>query len=314
MIRFTTLLAAGLVWIAGYNALAQESASAVGSETAEIMAGKKTTEVAGKKTTEARKDTKKNKKEVKPYVSPYYSYDDDKDGVPNYRDKCPHTPRGEKVTPFGCPYDTDFDGMFDYEDNCDTIPGPRENYGCPWGDRDKDNVTDNIDRCPDVPGDPYNRGCPIVKKDSDGDGIYDADDVCPDVPGVVANHGCPEIKKEEKEVLKRAFENLLFEFGKDVIRTSSYISLNELAGIMKQNTESRLHLEGHTDNVGEDGANLDLSRRRAEAVKRYLAEKGISESRITTDGFGEARPKDTNDTDAGRAKNRRVEMIFHYTK
>jgi OmpA-OmpF porin, OOP family len=304
MTRLTILLTTGFIFAAGLGTFAQETASAVGSEAAEIMAGKKT----------ETKTVKRGKKEKNPYVSPYYAYDDDKDGVPNYRDKCPHTPSGEKVTPFGCPPDIDFDGVFDFEDNCDTIPGPRENKGCPWGDRDNDRVTDNVDRCPDVPGDPYNMGCPVVKKDSDGDGIFDADDVCPDVPGTIANHGCPEIRKEEKEVLKRAFENLLFEFNKDVIRPSSFASLNELAAIMKQNSESRLHLEGHTDNVGEDDKNLDLSRRRAAAVRTYLVEKGISEYRLTTDGFGESRPKDTNESDAGRAKNRRVEMIFHYEK
>ena len=302
--RFTTLLTTSLLLAAGLGVFAQETASTVGNEAAEIMAGKKT----------ETKAAKKGKKEIKAYVSPYYAYDDDKDGVPNYRDKCPHTPVGQKVTPFGCPPDIDFDGVFDYEDNCDTIPGPKENKGCPWGDRDKDRVTDNVDRCPDVPGDPHNMGCPIIKKDSDGDGIYDADDVCPEVPGTIANHGCPEIRKEEKEVLKRAFENLLFEFNKDVIRPSSFASLNELAAIMNQNSESRLHLEGHTDNVGEDDKNLDLSRRRAESVRTFLTGKGISEYRITTDGFGEARPKDTNESDAGRTKNRRVEMIFHYEK
>ncbi len=302
--RFGTLCTTLLFLATGYLASAQ-TASTANMESSEIMSGKKVEEA---------KKSHKNKKEMKPYVSPYYAYDDDKDGVPNYRDKCPHTPQGEKVTPFGCPPDTDFDGVFDYEDNCDTIPGPKDNHGCPWGDRDKDHVTDNIDRCPDTPGDPRNMGCPVVKKDSDGDGIYDADDVCPDVPGIVANHGCPELKKEEKEVLKRAFDNLLFESNKDVIKNSSYSSLNELATIMKQNTEARLHLEGHTDNVGNDDFNLDLSQRRAESVKRFLIERGISEYRITTNAFGEARPVDTNDTDPGRAKNRRVEMTFHYTK
>jgi OOP family OmpA-OmpF porin len=70
--------------------------------------------------------TKKGKKgAIAPYVSPYYKNDDDKDGVPNGRDKCPFTPQGEKVTPFGCPYDTDFDGLYDFEDKCPTEPGPR---------------------------------------------------------------------------------------------------------------------------------------------------------------------------------------------
>jgi hypothetical protein len=82
---------------------------------------------------ETKRTGRKGKPEPKPYVSPYYSYDDDTDGIPNGRDKCPNTPKGEKVTPFGCPYDTDFDGLYDYEDKCVKEPGPKENFGCPLG-------------------------------------------------------------------------------------------------------------------------------------------------------------------------------------
>jgi OmpA-OmpF porin, OOP family len=264
-------------------------------------------------TANARKETKKSKNETKPYVSPYYAYDDDGDGVPNGRDKCPNTPKGEKVTPFGCPIDTDFDGMYDYEDKCITEPGPKENFGCPWGDKDNDGVKDNIDKCPDVPGVLRYAGCPVPpKKDTDGDGVYDEDDICLTVPGIIANRGCPEIKAEEKAALKKAFDNLLFETGKDIIKTSSYSSLNDLAKVLVNNPQAKLHLEGHTDNVGEDDSNLTLSQNRSESVKRYLVSKGVSEDRITTDGFGESKPVATNDTDKGRALNRRVEMILKY--
>ncbi len=81
----------------------------------------------------------------------YYAFDEDGDGIPNGRDKCPSTPKGEKVTPFGCPFDVDFDGIYDYEDKCVNEPGPKENFGCPWGDKDNDGVRDNIDKCPDTP-------------------------------------------------------------------------------------------------------------------------------------------------------------------
>ena len=152
---------------------------------------------------EAKRTSRKSKLEAKPYVSPYYSYDDDSDGVPNGRDKCPNTPKGEKVTPFGCPYDTDFDGLYDYEDKCVNEPGPKENFGCPWGDKDNDGVKDNIDKCPDTPGPLRFAGCPAPKrKDTDGDQVYDDEDICPEIPGVIANRGCPEIKAEEKAALK----------------------------------------------------------------------------------------------------------------
>jgi outer membrane protein OmpA-like peptidoglycan-associated protein len=73
-----------------------------------------------------------------------------------------------------------------------------------------------------------------------------------------------------------------------------------------------LYLEGHTDDVGEDDANLTLSQNRSASVKRYLAQKGVDENRITTDGYGESRPVAGNDTDKGRALNRRVAMIIRY--
>ena len=105
---------------------------------------------------------------------------------------------------------------------------------------------------------------------------------------------------------------MLFETGKDVIMPSSYQALNELASIMNKNTASKLHLEGHTDNVGNDANNMDLSDRRAKAVRAYLGAKGISTERITAVGYGETRPKTTNVTVEGRQKNRRVEMNIAY--
>lgn len=300
MNKYLLLLLTGLFFAGAMPLQAQE---------AEISVEETPTEVAAT----TKKNSKKSKNEAKAYVSPYYSYDDDGDKVPNGRDKCPNTPKGEKVTPFGCPFDTDFDGMYDYEDKCITVPGPKENFGCPWGDKDNDGVRDNIDKCPDVPGVLRFAGCPVPpKKDTDKDGVYDDEDICLTVPGIAANRGCPEIKAEEKAALKKAFDNLLFETGKDVIKTSSYSSLNDLAKVLVNNPEAKLHLEGHTDDVGEDEANLTLSQNRSESVKRYLVSKGVSEDRISTDGYGESKPVAVNDTDKGRTLNRRVEMIIRY--
>ncbi len=290
-----------------------------------------------KKKAKAAKKGKNKKKE--PYQIVWKERDSDGDGVPDGRDKCIHTPKGEPVTTFGCPYDVDFDGVYDYEDQCKNESGPKENKGCPWGDRDKDGIMDNKDECPDVPGLPQYRGCPdtdgdgIQDKDdqcpkergtvalkgcppafvdTDGDGVGDYDDLCMRTPGIKSNKGCPEIKPEEKKALEEAFKNLLFETNSDVIISSSYNSLNKLASVMVNNPKSKLHLEGHTDNVGDDNSNMDLSKRRSESVKRYLGTKGVSANRITTDGFGETKPVDTNDTDAGRQANRRVEMNIMY--
>jgi outer membrane protein OmpA-like peptidoglycan-associated protein len=292
-----------------------------------------------KQSKKMKKKMKKKAKKMEPYTPNYHDRDSDGDGVPDGRDKCIHTPKGEPVTPFGCPYDADFDGVYDYEDQCKDQAGPRENHGCPWGDKDKDGIMDNVDDCPDVPGIAVFHGCPDTDgdgiKDSDdkcpkergtvayhgcpppfvdkdGDGIGDYDDLCPSVKGVKSNKGCPEIKPEEKKVLEDAFKNLLFETNSDVIVETSFPSLKKLASLLINNPKYKLHLEGHTDNVGNDDANMDLSKRRAASVKRFLVEKGVQDYRITTDGFGETRPVDTNDTEEGRHRNRRVEMNIIY--
>jgi outer membrane protein OmpA-like peptidoglycan-associated protein len=84
--------------------------------------------------------------------------------------------------------------------------------------------------------------------------------------------------------------------------------LDVLVILLTEKTDWSLNLAGHTDNVGNDEFNLDLSKRRAESTKAYFVSKGIDGARITTEYFGETKPIDTNDTPAGRKKNRRVEM------
>ena len=78
--------------------------------------------------------------------------------------------------------------------------------------------------------------------------------------------------------------------------------------MLTEKSDWSLNLAGHTDNVGNDEFNMDLSKRRAESIKAYFVAKGINASRITTEFFGETKPIETNDTQAGRKKNRRVEM------
>jgi outer membrane protein OmpA-like peptidoglycan-associated protein len=109
-------------------------------------------------------------------------------------------------------------------------------------------------------------------------------------------------------ILKEAFNNLEFEFGNAVIKTESYPYIDELATVLMAQPTWRLDIAGHTDNLGSDKTNMALSKARAEAVKSFLVQKGIAENRITIYYFGESKPIASNDTEEGRAKNRRVEF------
>lgn len=221
--------------------------------------------------------------------------DSDRDGIKDSEDKCPNV---AGIAAFGgCP-DTDGDGIQDSEDQCPTTAGTLN--GCP--DSDGDGIKDSNDQCPNVAG--TLNGCP----DSDGDGIRDQDDTCPRVAGIGANNGCPEVKEEVKEALELAVKDIQFNSGSDVLKSSAYASLNQVAELMKENTTFGLKLSGYTDNTGNVDSNLELSKRRASAIKAYLEGQGVSAGRLASDGFGIANPVADNDTRAGRAANRRVEL------
>jgi len=112
--------------------------------------------------------------------------DKDKDGVADFKDKCPNTPKGTKVDKTGCPIDSDGDGIADSDDKCPKVKGLIAFNGCP--DTDGDGIIDGEDDCPDVKGTLAFKGCP----DTDGDGIMDSKDDCPTVKGVKEFKGCPD--------------------------------------------------------------------------------------------------------------------------
>ena len=104
--------------------------------------------------------------------------------------------------------------------------------------------------------------------------------------------------------------SIYFSFNSDAIRDESEPTLKEIAEVLRRHTEWKLSVNGHTDGIGTDQYNLDLSRRRAAAVKDALVKRyGIDAARLTTKGLGKTQPKDTNDTLEGRARNRRVELV-----
>jgi outer membrane protein OmpA-like peptidoglycan-associated protein len=229
--------------------------------------------------------------------------DTDGDGIRDEVDRCPETPGTEAA--MGCP-DMDNDGVPDMEDLCPEEFGKPEFKGCPFQDSDGDGIMDDNDLCPQQPGPPENNGCPWT--DTDGDGVWDKDDRCPLTPGDPTNFGCPIIKTEEAEIIKTAFENLEFETNKAVIRSSSFASLDELAGLLNDKPDWKLRIAGHTDSVGKDDYNMKLSKDRAEATAKYLQGKGVAPSRLIVEWYGETKPIADNGTPEGRQKNRRVEM------
>jgi outer membrane protein OmpA-like peptidoglycan-associated protein len=231
--------------------------------------------------------------------------DRDGDGISDREDRCPDTP-GPKENQ-GCPWpDRDGDGVPDKDDQCPDTPGPKENQGCPWPDRDGDGIPDKDDKCPDTPGPQENQGCPWP--DRDGDGVPDKDDKCPDEPGPKDNEGCPlAVKKQKKiEILRKVF----FDFNKDTIKQESYPVLDAVSEILNKYPRIHIRVEGHTDDVGRAAYNLQLSKRRAAAVMRYLQGKGIARRRITSEGYGYRRPLTRERTAEARANNRRVEFII----
>jgi outer membrane protein OmpA-like peptidoglycan-associated protein len=234
--------------------------------------------------------------------------DSDGDGVQNSEDKCPNTPKGVTVDKSGCPVDADGDGVPDYLDKCPNTPNgvTVDKLGCPV-DADMDGVPDYLDKCPNTPkGVTIDKdGCPT---DKDADGIPDYLDKCPDVFGIAANKGCPEVKKETKKIFEQALTGIQFESGKDIIKRTSYSILNQVVKVMQENLNYNLEINGYTDSQGNDEKNLVLSQKRADAVEKYLLNKGVNPNRMASKGYGEAKPVADNKTAEGRSQNRRVEF------
>jgi len=121
------------------------------------------------------------------------------------------------------------------------------------------------------------------------------------------------VKEEKKEFtldLEKLMKQSLFEFDSAKIAEDNYAGLNVVADFLKENPNISVKVEGHTDNVGSKAYNQKLSERRAESVANYLKDKGVSETQISTEGFGFLKPIASNDTEEGRAQNRRTELKF----
>jgi len=227
--------------------------------------------------------------------------DTDGDGIQDSADSCPEVAGLAEFN--GCP-DTDGDGIVDSEDACVDVKGTKIMKGCP--DADGDGVADKDDKCVSVKGPKENAGCPWP--DTDGDGVADKDDKCPKVKGTVANNGCPEVTEEAMKKLNDYGKTILFNSGKSSFQQQTFPVLQAMTAILKEYPSAKFSLEGHTDSDGKDDKNQKLSEERAAAVKNYLVENGIESSRLSSKGFGESAPIDSNKTAKGKANNRRVEV------
>ena len=103
-------------------------------------------------------------------------------------------------------------------------------------------------------------------------------------------------------------EDVEFDFGKSLLRPSSYPTLDDLVDYLKRKPNERIEIGGHTDNVGSDAKNLVLSLERAKSIVEYLVSKGISNDRLVAKGYGAEEPIEENTTEEGRQKNRRTEV------
>lgn len=250
--------------------------------------------------------------------------DSDTDGVADSLDTCPQV--AEDLDGFrdvdGCPDpDDDGDGLADGQDACrdaaEDMNGFQDADGCPdgTGDRDGDGLADARDGCPDKPGAAADRGCPPA--DGDGDGLTDRMDACPAEAetknGYLDEDGCPDAPPSRVQVTATQIvikERIEFATGKATILPSSFPVLDDVATVLRDSPNLRVEIAGHTDAVGDDLANQRLSKARAEAVYEFLFNRGIAGYRMVTVGYGESRPVDSNDTEEGRQRNRRVEFVI----
>lgn len=214
--------------------------------------------------------------------------------------------------------DQDGDGILDDVDQCPEVAedfdGFEDEDGCPDFDNDKDGIYDTKDQCPDEPEDrdgfQDEDGCP--DPDNDRDGIPDVADGCPNNPETVNGYkdddGCPDEKPQE---IKQALilKGVNFKTASAELLEESYFVLEKVYNSLEAYPNVRVEIAGHTDSQGSDDYNMVLSYDRAKSVLRYLAMRGIGEDRMVAKGYGETKPIAGNESDEGRAKNRRVEVV-----
>ena len=251
--------------------------------------------------------------------------DSDGDGVPDGVDQCPNTPPGVAVDAAGCPLDSDKDGVPDGIDKCPNTPAGAtvDASGCPL-DTDLDGVPDGIDQCPNTPaGTKVDAvGCPLpveAVKPPSAAATPTPPGKCPPAPpgSQVDANGClilfaPEAARSPTPGAPPrptlVLTGVNFETGRSILTRDSYMVLDAVAASLVANPDIRIEVGGYTDSTGRKFTNLRLSQGRAAAVRFYLARKGVPPLRMVVKGYGASGYIAPNNTAAGRAQNRRVEL------
>jgi len=176
----------------------------------------------------------------------------------------------------------------------------------PISDRDRDGIPDDLDRCPEEPGFASNHGCPEPKPE-----LIIAQSTDTSIPELPALSSPVALSPDSSaQYLIRQLNllalDILFETNSHILQSSSFAVLDTVSALLIRNNGINITIEGHTDNVGSESRNLLLSEQRAQAVLNYLVVKGVSNTRLKAEGFGETRPIADNRSEKGRALNRRV--------
>jgi len=235
--------------------------------------------------------------------------DSDKDGVADHKDQCLSTPTGVAVNAKGCALDSDKDGVADYKDQCLSTPtGVAVNAkGCAL-DSDKDGVADHKDQCLSTPtGVSVDaKGCAL---DDDKDGVANHLDACANsaAGAKVDAKGCYIVLEEVKSVSL----DVQFASNSAVVNKKYYPQIKDVATFLMEYPDSKVIIEGHTDDSGSAAYNQSLSEKRAQAIANVLTKDlGVDASRVSAIGYGEEKPLVKNDTAAHRETNRRVVAVI----
>jgi outer membrane protein OmpA-like peptidoglycan-associated protein len=245
----------------------------------------------------------------------------DGDGIVGKADACPEV--AEDKDDFedadGCPEeDNDKDGIADASDRCANEAEDMDSFedadGCPDPDNDADGLADAADKCPSDAEDKDSfedeDGCP--DPDNDKDGVLDADDKCPSemetMNGFRDRDGCADEVPAAVAKFSGRIEGIRFETGKATLTKGSSVVLDQAVKLLNEYSDLRLEVQGHTDDVGDDAANMTLSQARAESVVAYFTGKGIAADRLVAKGYGETVPEVPNTDKTSRSRNRRVEF------